>query len=753
MSKILAKKDDHIFGKPNDLFKLIFILKECCIEWNQNLNINFRNFVVNKMVELFDDCNPLECGKCFDIAVNHHFIIEDINQNDNKRQNRYVLNNTFNSKGNAVRDWFCFYCNILVDNNSKEIKGCDYCWRVFHTKCFIKSKSKCTFDTNNDNNNKCKFCVRLDSEKEGFIGEKVVDYERLNTLITYLFDFIKSQLKSNYNKFILNLDISQEMIAFKKIDLNLMAQKALLSKYKKLTELESDFSLLVHNIIITTINFESIKDDLCCLKLLFKKELKELRLCVDCYDRSNDKIYRQLNENWFCEPCEPPHQIKFVKAKFNPHWPAKVLEDYGDGRYNVRFFDKELKRMDVKVGDIFPIEDLDIRESIKNNTKLTKAMKMLDIYFNKLKNKAINNDELKPNNSCKQLSASTSTATEESFEKCNESLSQTSYGRKSSRKKTPNSKQSLGVSLKSATIKKVVKQSPVCKSKIKIKKPVEKKLKIEEKSELSLLPIKTNKRRSKRISSISNDCELNVAETEENPEIEPNCKQIEIEVIYENIKKVNQEVNEANNSEVPSKPIDCAGKSSTVSSQLHSMSIPMSSLNILNINSNNDQTKSQITAINDKKNSDVISDSEIVDSTESIPSVNNDSQKNIRSEMEQKTDANTKEKLLTEMRPQLLEQNSKNINALFDEILKSNDISLNSIQEKLICIKYYRENQVKALNENFQKELLDTKEKSWCVMCPNLAQFYCCLRFYCSKDCQNNDWKCGHSKECLNLNK
>ena len=53
------------------------------------------------------------------------------------------------------------------------------------------------------------------------------------------------------------------------------------------------------------------------------RELEEIELCSDCYFRSN----QQEEDDWFCEPCEPRHELVYAKAKGFPYWPAKANQN------------------------------------------------------------------------------------------------------------------------------------------------------------------------------------------------------------------------------------------------------------------------------------------------------------------------------------------------------------------------------------------------------------------------------------------
>ena len=53
-------------------------------------------------------------------------------------------------------------------------------------------------------------------------------------------------------------------------------------------------------------------------------EMEEIKTCPDCYERSNN----QDKKDWFCIPCDPPHELVYAKAKGYPFWPAKVVNNF-----------------------------------------------------------------------------------------------------------------------------------------------------------------------------------------------------------------------------------------------------------------------------------------------------------------------------------------------------------------------------------------------------------------------------------------
>ena len=128
-----------------------------------------------------------------------------------------------------------------------------------------------------------------------------------------------------------------------------MMSKADRQVYKSLAQFQMDSETIVHNVTIFhggMIYFRRTLNDLILNYFIYvftlkenspladrarmlhrdcvEYELNEIKICRDCYRRSNE----QQEEDWFCQPCDPPHELVFAKAKGYPYWPAKVVPFY-----------------------------------------------------------------------------------------------------------------------------------------------------------------------------------------------------------------------------------------------------------------------------------------------------------------------------------------------------------------------------------------------------------------------------------------
>ncbi|XP_063903277.1 zinc finger MYND domain-containing protein 11 isoform X2 [Zophobas morio] len=110
-------------------------------------------------------------------------------------------------------------------------------------------------------------------------------------------------------------------------------------------------------------------------------DLTELRLCVDCYRHSNEKI----NSKWFCLPCRVPHKLVWAKQKGYPYWPAKVIQETST-HFDVRFFGGKYERSLLMKAFIKPIEIPQSKLQIKPSSAFNKSVEELKFHQRLLQN-------------------------------------------------------------------------------------------------------------------------------------------------------------------------------------------------------------------------------------------------------------------------------------------------------------------------------------------------------------------------------
>ena len=350
-------------------------------------------------------------------------------------------------------DWFCFDCDVMVSKKSRQFLECNYCRRVFHRKCCLE------FNVTKDY--KCRYCVTVETEHtNGFINEEQsVDRKRMNRLIGFLLDFIKIRMKNKFEELDIKFEGRDFIYIFKKMNLSIMREKVDRQEYTSLPEFDDDFYLYTHNLVISQIQFNHTnnRQNFEDLRLFLMKELIELKKCVDCYERANDKALHESNKEWICLPCNPPHTPVFVKQRNSPYWPAKVIGQTSDNKKaEVCFFEAEkvkdkskstpptLKKCEVKAIEMKEIRDKDILNEIKGKQRLVKPMDLLVKYLELSTNKNQYLETIKfikENHLSLKTSGRSDKSMEDSIDRSIESVVQSSRKAKTlSSKKTPKSR-------------------------------------------------------------------------------------------------------------------------------------------------------------------------------------------------------------------------------------------------------------------------------------------------------------------------
>ncbi|XP_013791360.2 zinc finger MYND domain-containing protein 11-like, partial [Limulus polyphemus] len=248
-------------------------------------------------------------------------------------------------------DWFCFECH-----RGGEVMQCSSCHRVYHTVCIkedISDKFVCGV---------CKTLKNKDLLK--------IKKEDLNTLLSYTCLRLKEKTRELHKMPQTEDDRwKQSHLIHTKMDLITMEEKTRIHSYKSLEEFEVDARNIVHNVVIYY-GVNSVMADVARQMLRdCIYDLAEIRQCKDCYRMSNEK----LDKLWFCQPCNPPHELVWARQKGFLYWPAKVIKQE-NGVYDVRFFGGYHQRANVENENIKPINTSLQQLSVKRTASLNKAL-------------------------------------------------------------------------------------------------------------------------------------------------------------------------------------------------------------------------------------------------------------------------------------------------------------------------------------------------------------------------------------------
>jgi len=282
------------------------------------------------------------------------------------------------SKGD--HDWYCFKCHI-----GGPVVSCEDCPRVFHLECLEEERKP------HQDLFVCPPC-HITSTKPS--AEKInIKQKQLNTLISYcvqrVLDWGVAWLDKADGKTWALAAGRPEKEAWRMnyfvhtpIDLDRIEQKATGGKYTSIEEFQVDCESLVHAggcffgtdiVKHSSMGGHFFRD--------IMHDISEIKLCHDCFRRSNEKDHPW----WFCLPCQTPHEVVWAKQSGYPFWPAKVMKKEGN-KYDVRYFGGSYDRGIVDVKSIQPIETplatLKVRKSAAWNDAYEELQKFLDIAKN-----------------------------------------------------------------------------------------------------------------------------------------------------------------------------------------------------------------------------------------------------------------------------------------------------------------------------------------------------------------------------------
>uniref|UniRef100_T1JNA1 Zinc finger MYND domain-containing protein 11 n=1 Tax=Strigamia maritima TaxID=126957 RepID=T1JNA1_STRMM len=267
-------------------------------------------------------------------------------------------------------DWYCFECH-----RGGEVCLCTTCHRVYHSFC-VKE------DVASAENFQCAIC-KMCRSKNNFKMKKT----DLNTLLTYTCNRLKEKVSSispfvpedkKQTRDLHRMPATDEekwrhdLLLFYPMDLNSMEEKAQALEYRRLEEFQADAQSIVHNVVIYYGVHSPMADMARQMLRDCIYDLGEIRQCRDCYRMSNEKT----DKFWFCQPCNPPHELVYAKQKGFPYWPAKVIRRV-NGVYDVRFFGGYHQRANIEKEHIKPISTNIHSLSVKRTASWNRACEEL----------------------------------------------------------------------------------------------------------------------------------------------------------------------------------------------------------------------------------------------------------------------------------------------------------------------------------------------------------------------------------------
>ncbi|XP_067123460.1 zinc finger MYND domain-containing protein 11 isoform X2 [Centruroides vittatus] len=280
-------------------------------------------------------------------------------------------------------DWYCFECH-----RGGEVVSCTSCHRVYHSFCIkeeVSSGNKFVCSVCKDDD-KTQICWEKHKMVKGPTQFKMKK-ESLNTLLGYTCLRLKEKTRELHR--MPHPDEEKwrhDFLIYEKMDLIMMEEKTKSNAYKRLEEFQADAQCIVHNVVI----FFGVHSGMADLARQMLRDciydLGEIRQCRDCYRMSNEKT----DKFWFCQPCDPPHELVYAKQKGFPYWPAKVIRKTND-MYDVRFFGGYHQRANIEKENIRPITTTLQQMSLKRTNSLNKALEELRHHQQLIQNKCKSN--------------------------------------------------------------------------------------------------------------------------------------------------------------------------------------------------------------------------------------------------------------------------------------------------------------------------------------------------------------------------
>ncbi|XP_068607072.1 MYND-type zinc finger-containing chromatin reader ZMYND8-like [Brachionichthys hirsutus] len=269
-------------------------------------------------------------------------------------------------------DFYCWLCH-----REGQVLCCELCPRVYHAKC-LKLPAEPEGDW---------FCPECEKIT---VAECIETQSKAMTMLTidqlsYLLKFALQKIKQpGTEPFQKPVSLEQHPdyaeYIFHPMDLCTLEKNIKKKIYGCTEAFLADMKWILHNCIIYNGGNHKLTATAKVIVKICEHEMNEIEVCPECYLSSCQK-----KDNWFCEPCSPPHPLVWAKLKGFPFWPAKALREK-DGQVDARFFGQH-DRAWVPINNCY-LMSKEIPFSVKKTKSIfNSAMQEMEVYVDNIRKK------------------------------------------------------------------------------------------------------------------------------------------------------------------------------------------------------------------------------------------------------------------------------------------------------------------------------------------------------------------------------
>ncbi|XP_046725352.1 protein kinase C binding protein 1, like isoform X3 [Silurus meridionalis] len=269
-------------------------------------------------------------------------------------------------------DFYCWMCH-----REGQVLCCELCPRVYHAKC-LKLAAEPEGDWFCPECEKITVAECIESQSKAMT---MLNLEQLSYLLKFALQKMKQPGTEPFQKPVsLEQHPDYAEYIFNPMDLCTLEKNIKKKMYGCTEAFLADVKWILHNCIIYNGGNHKLTATAKVIVKICEHEMNEIEVCPECYLSACQK-----RDNWFCEPCSPPHPLVWAKLKGFPFWPAKALRDK-DGQVDARFFGQH-DRAWVPINNCY-LMSKEIPFSVKKTKSIfNSAMQEMEVYVENVRKK------------------------------------------------------------------------------------------------------------------------------------------------------------------------------------------------------------------------------------------------------------------------------------------------------------------------------------------------------------------------------